>query len=279
MRIGTLATQDGTTAAVFGDDTYAPVPGFKDAGAVLRAGSDGLARARDVVERATQTYDASDLRMPVLDPGAVICVGLNFRAHVLEMGREMPTAPTLFAKLPRSLCGPADTVRVAVGSDSLDYEGELVAVVGKVARNLDPEQAREAIAGYTLMNDVSSRGLQNRSLQWFAGKNLEASTPVGPWIVTSDEVDIRSTNIGVKVNGEVRQRAPLDDLIFDAPALVSDISRFLTLEPGDLIATGTPGGVGHGFKPPRYLADGDIVEVSVEHIGTLRTEFRLLARG
>ena len=118
------------------------------------------------------------------------------------------------------------------------------------------------------MNDVSARDLQNRSLQWFAGKNLEASTPVGPWIVTADEVDPTRLSLSVTVNGVLRQDAPLADLIFDVPTLVSDISGLFTLEPGDLISTRTPGGVGHGFKPPRYLSDGDVVEVTIDGIGT-----------
>jgi acylpyruvate hydrolase len=279
MQLGTLAMGGGTEAAVFVDDMYAAIPGFADAGAVLRSGEAGLAKARAAAGGTLQTYDPSDLLAPVLEPGAVICSGLNFRAHVLEMGRELPTSPTLFAKLPRALCGPSDTVPLTPVSKAVDYEGELVVVIGRRARNVSAADAADYIAGYTLMNDVSMRDLQNRTLQWFAGKNLEASTPVGPWIVTSDEIDPSALTLRVTVNGEKRQEASLGDLIFDVARLIEDVSSLFSLEPGDLIATGTPGGVGQGFKPPKYIAEGDIVEVTVDGIGTLRTEFRAPAAG
>jgi acylpyruvate hydrolase len=276
MRLGTLATGDTTTAAVFVDNMCAPVPGFADVGAIIRGGPEALSLARTAAaDGPSEPFNTGDLRMPVLAPGAVVCQGLNFKNHVLEMGRELPTSPTLFGKLPRALCGPADIVPLTPVSRAVDYEGELVVVVGQRARNVPESEALDYVAGYTLMNDVSMRDLQNRSLQWYAGKNLEASTPVGPWIVTADEIDPTRLTLDLTVNGEQRQYAPLSDLIFDVRKLVSDISTLFTLEPGDLIATGTPGGVGHSFKPPRYLEDGDVVEVSVDGIGTLRTEFRV----
>ncbi|HVW17132.1 MAG TPA: fumarylacetoacetate hydrolase family protein [Solirubrobacteraceae bacterium] len=279
MRLGTLADGGATTAAVFVDGACAAIPGFADAGAVLRAGDDGLARARAAVAGELRPYDVADLRAPVLEPAAVICVGLNFRNHVVEMGREIPTAPTLFAKLPQALCGPADDVALTPLSKAVDYEGELVVVIGARARDVPERRAHEAIAGYTLMNDVSMRDLQYRSLQWFAGKNIEASTPVGPWIVTADEIDPAGSMLRVTVNDELRQQAPIADLIFDPARLVADVSRLVTLQPGDLLATGTPGGVGHGSDPPRYLADGDVVAVEVDGIGTLRNAFRASMRG
>jgi acylpyruvate hydrolase len=272
--LGTLAAGDETTAAVFVDGACAAIPGFADAGALLRAGPVGLASARAGIARGLEAYNAADLRAPVLEPGAIVCVGLNFRAHITEMGRELPTAPTLFAKLPRALCGPSEEVPLTSLSKAVDYEGEMVVVIGQRARAVPEERAHEVVAGYTLMNDVSMRDLQYRSMQWFAGKNVEASTPVGPWIVTADEVDPSALTLRTTVNGELRQEAPLSDLIFDTARLVADVSRLMTLEPGDLIATGTPGGVGHSFAPPRHLADGDIVEVSVDGLGTLRTAFR-----
>jgi acylpyruvate hydrolase len=146
-------------------------------------------------------------------------------------------------------------------------------VIGRGGRNIPEERAEEHIAGYTLMNDVSMRDWQNRTLQWFAGKNFERSTPVGPYFLTSEAFDLLSAEIVVAVNGEVRQQAALSDLVFGPARLVADISRMTTLQPGDLIATGTPGGVGHAMKPPRYLRDGDLVEVSVEEIGTLSNRF------
>jgi acylpyruvate hydrolase len=274
LRLGTLAIETGTTAAVFVGDECAPVPGFTDAGAILRGGPEALAEAETAGAGPLEPYSEIALRAPVLAPGAVVCQGLNFKKHVLEMGREIPTAPTLFGKFPRALCGPSDVVPLTPASAAVDYEGELVAVIGRRARNVERENALEYVGGYTLMNDVSMRDLQSRSLQWFAGKNLEASTPVGPWIVTADEVDPATLTLTTTVSGEVRQHAQLSDLIFDVATLVADISTLFTLEPGDLIATGTPGGVGSSFKPGRFLRDGDVVTVTIDGIGALRTEFR-----
>ena len=210
----------------------------------------------------------------MLAPAATVCVGANYVAHIVEMGRERPTAPTLFSKLPGSLTDPEATIAACDRSAALDYEGELVVVIGREARDVAVEDALDHVAGYTLMNDTSARDLQNRSAQWFAGKNLERATPVGPWLATADEVgDLGARTIETRVNGEVRQRSSVTDLCFDVPFLVADISRLFTLRPGDLIATGTPGGVGHARTPKAYLVPGDVVEVEVDGIGVLRSRF------
>jgi acylpyruvate hydrolase len=211
---------------------------------------------------------------PVLEPGAVACVGINYGAHIAEMGREMPTSPTYFSKLPRALTDPGEPVVLPPESPKVDYEGEVAAVIGRRGRRITRESALDHVAGLTLVNDVSMRDFQNRSLQWFAGKSWQACTPVGPEVATLDELgDLGDLELTTTVNGEVRQRAALGDLIFDIPALVADLSQIVELEPGDLIVTGTPGGVGHAMEPPHYLQPGDVVEVSLDGLGTLRTVF------
>jgi acylpyruvate hydrolase len=209
----------------------------------------------------------------VLAPRAVFCVGLNYRTHILEMGRELPEHPTLFSKLARALTDPFADVELPAASERVDYEGELAAVIGRGGRDIPVEQAWDAVAGLTLLNDVTARDYQRRTLQWFAGKTFQASTPVGPALVTRDELrDLDDRELRVTVNGEERQRARIGDLVFDVPALVADLSRIVTLEPGDVIATGTPGGVGEPAQ--RFLRDGDVVEVAVDGIGSIRNCFR-----
>jgi acylpyruvate hydrolase len=276
MRLATVLTSAGPAAAAATAAGWA-LP-HDDSGRPYADVGDLLVRApdwRDRASRATETLPAATpLLRPVLRPGAIVCVGMNYRRHVVEMGREMPTAPTLFTKLARSLTDPGADVELPAASRAVDYEGELVVVIGDGGRDIPPERAWDAVAGLTLMNDVSMRDWQRRSLQWFAGKAWEACTPVGPGVVTPDELpDLGRREIVTRVNGEERQRAPFADVVFDVPTLVSDLSRIFTLHPGDLIATGTPGGVGDARKPPRYLEDGDVVEVEFEGIGVLRNRF------
>jgi acylpyruvate hydrolase len=266
MKLATLTCDGARTAALITGDQFTPLPGYGDVGEFLRAG----AAASESTTR--RPYDPHDLVQPIVS-GAVFCVGLNYRTHILEMGRELPEHPTLFAKLPSALAGPYDDIQLPTASAAVDYEGELVVVIGRSGRDIPEEEAGDFIAGYTLMNDVSMRDWQYRTLQWFAGKNFERSTPVGPFVVTADEFEPAGAELVVTVNGEVRQRSPLADLLFGPERLVADISRITTLNAGDLIATGTPGGVGHGMKPERYLEDGDVVDVRVDGIGTLSNRF------
>ncbi len=272
MRLVTVARPDGSTLAARrdGDELHAFVDelglNYPDVGALLR----GL-----VDDAATEPLTGEHrIVRPVLFPSAIVCAGVNYGAHVREMGRETPTSPTLFLKLSQALTDPDATVVIPPESSKVDYEGELVAVIGRGGRRIPREQALEHVAGVTLMNDVTMRDFQYRSLQWFAGKSWRASTPIGPEIVTLDELgDLAALELTTAVNGEVRQTGAIGDLIFDIPALVADISQVIELSPGDLIATGTPGGVGHAMDPPRYLASGDVVEVTVDGVGTLRTTF------
>lgn len=275
MRLVTLEGPDGPVAAIEKNGNRYIIKNragqtYRDVGELL---GDKTWRAQ--AERASEPADRSwRLLRPILEPGATVCVGLNYRKHVLEMGRQLPTVPTLFSKLPRALTDPETTIPLPSQSNMMDYEGELVIVIGEGGRNIPYAEAWDAVAGFTLLNDVTARDFQKRSLQWFAGKSWERSTPVGPALVTADELtNFTEREISTRVNGEERQRSPMSDLIFDVPTLVSDLSQVITLQPGDMIASGTPGGVGDAMKPPSYLQPGDVVEISFDGIGTLRNRF------
>ena len=212
---------------------------------------------------------AGEIDMPLPTPAKVICCGLNYRNHILEMGRDLPKHPTLFAKYADALVGPGATISL-VGSEKVDWEAELAVIVGAPLHRAAPEEAKEAIAGYTVANDISARDWQNRTLQWFQGKAWTASTPVGPIVVSADAFDPSAgANIYCSVNGETVQSATLDELVFDPAELLAYISTFTTLNPGDIVLTGTPGGVGAGMKPPRFLNDGDKLVTGIEGIGSL----------
>ncbi len=274
MRLATIHTDHGPCAAVLREDEAVLVDGYADVGALLRdreAGMDAARRAR--TDGQGRPFDAEDLRRPILVPQAVVCVGLNYRTHILEMGRELPTEPTLFSKLPRALTDPYADVELPAASDRIDYEAELAAVIGIGGRAIAVEDAWAHVAGLTVLNDVTARDFQRRTIQWFAGKTFQASTPIGPWLVTTDELgDLGGRELRLTVNGQQRQRARLDDLVFDVPTLVADLSRIIELQPGDVIATGTPGGVGEPQE--LFLRDGDVVEVSIDGIGAIRNTFR-----
>ncbi|MFN2628395.1 MAG: fumarylacetoacetate hydrolase family protein [Gaiellaceae bacterium] len=279
MRLATIKVDGGSAAVVLDDGAAAVIrdeqgrPAYADVGALLRD-MEGHERAEQTL-RGEFALDERRLLRPVLEPGAIVCVGLNYGPHIIEMGRELPAKPTYFAKLARALTDPSSEVELPAGCDRVDYEGELVVVIGAGGRDIPAEEAWAAVAGFTLMNDVSMRDFQYRTLQWFAGKSWEAATPVGPALVSVDEIGaLDEHELRVSVNGEQRQRARLGDLVFDVPTLIADLSRIVTLRPGDLIATGTPGGVGDGMDPPSYLGDGDVVEVEIDGIGALSTTFR-----
>jgi acylpyruvate hydrolase len=219
-----------------------------------------------------------DSLAPVIpQPGKVLCVGLNYRNHILEMGRELPEHPTLFAKFADALIGPRDPIALAPESAAVDWEAELAVVIGATVRRASEEEAAAAIAGFTVMNDVTMRDWQFRTKEWLQGKTFEATTPLGPVLVTPDELPggVRpKLAMTCAVNGEVMQKADTSDLVFDPVALVRYASVITTLRPGDVIATGTPGGVGHARKPARYLADGDVVVTEIAGIGRLENVAR-----
>jgi acylpyruvate hydrolase len=272
MRLATLTTADGPRAVVVRDDGAALIQGYRDVGAVLRDPG-GLEAARAAAgSEATVSFDIDRLRRPILSPSSVICVGLNYRTHILEMGRELPAAPTLFSKLSRALADPYADIELPRRSERVDYEGELAIVIATGGRDIPAKEAWSHVAGLTILNDITARDFQRRTVQWFAGKTFQASTPVGPWIVTPDEFgDPADHELVVTVNAEERQRARLDDLVFGVESLVADLSQIVELEPGDVIATGTPGGVGE--PDGRFLAPGDEVAVSIGGIGEIRNRF------
>ena len=211
----------------------------------------------------------------------IFCVGLNYRAHAAEFAasgvggprppqQAVPEVPVIFSKVPESVIAPEAAIRIPAGlSESIDYEAELAVVIGKAGRAIPPSRALEHVWGYTILNDVTARDLQRRHQQWLIGKSLDTFAPMGPWLACTSELDGARTRVRCWVNDELRQDAPTEDLIFDIPTLISTISAGITLHPGDIIATGTPAGVGIGFDPPKFLRRGDRVRIHIEGIGTL----------
>jgi acylpyruvate hydrolase len=209
-------------------------------------------------------------------PSKVICVGLNYRAHVEETNRDLPEYPVLFAKFATSLTGAYDAIACPPESEAIDYEGELAVIIGRPTRRIALEDALDAVAGYTVANDVTMRDYQYRTPQWLQGKAWDGSTPLGPALVTPDEApDPNALSLRTLVNDEVVQQASTDLMIFPVPTLISVISEFTTLLPGDVILTGTPAGVGFRREPPLLMSDGDVAVVEIDGIG--RTENRFAA--
>ena len=261
---------DGGTRAVRVDGTGLSDLGERDVGTLLQ--DPDWRRSADAEGPLIQA-DAVTFAPVVPRPGKIICVGLNYRQHILEMGRELPEFPTVFAKYAEALVGPTDDIVRPPETDALDWEAELVVVIGAAVRRADEAEATAAIAGFTVMNDVTARDWQYRSAQWLQGKTFEATTPLGPYLVTPDELPggvAPDVELSASVNGEEVQLARTSDLVFGPVALVRYLSTILTLQPGDVIATGTPGGVGHARTPKRYLAAGDVLVTSVQGVGELR---------
>jgi len=273
MRLATIRRPDGTTAAARLDGDELVVLGdAADVIAVLAGGGGGSGGGSGDLRIPLAGADLG----PVVRPGKVICVGLNYRSHIEEMGRGFPDHPTLFSKFGDTLTGPYDDIVIPRVSAEVDWEVELGVVIGRPARHVEEAEAGACIAGYTIVNDVSMRDWQWRTTQWDQGKNFEASTPVGPFLVTADElgdaegkgaVDLEIT---CRVDGKAMQTGRTCDLLFGPAALVAYISQFTTLRPGDLIATGTPGGVGAGRDPKVFLAPGQVLETTIEGIGSCR---------
>ena len=211
---------------------------------------------------------------PVFEPSKIVCVGLNYAGHAAESGMDIPEEPVLFFKATTSIVGPNDPIIIPKGSKKTDWEVELAVVIGKKASYVDLDSALDHVAGYVLHNDVSERTFQlERSGQWVKGKSADTFAPLGPWLVTKDEIeDPHNLNLWLKVNGEIRQSSNTSDMVFKVPFLVSYISQFMTLLPGDIISTGTPFGVGMGLDPPQYLKHGDVVELGITGLGQARQE-------
>jgi 2,4-didehydro-3-deoxy-L-rhamnonate hydrolase len=211
-----------------------------------------------------------DFLPPVLTTAKIVCVGLNYADHAAEGGVALPDQPLIFSKLPNSLTGHGSPIVLSPLSEQVDFEAELGVVVGRRARGVSKEEALAHVFGYTCVNDVSARDLQHGDQQWTRGKSLDTFCPVGPWVVTSDQIpDPQALGIRCLINGEVMQDSHTSNMVFGVDEIISFISQGITLEPGDLIATGTPGGVGFLRRPPRYLATGDIVRIEIDGIGYL----------
>ncbi len=269
MRLATVRYADTTTAAVRDGADWRALP-WPDLSALLASTTvaHALTLTGDTIADATPT-------LPLPAPTKVICCGLNYSEHIRETGRDLPAHPTLFAKYADTLVGPTDDIALPAGLD-VDWEAELAIVVGQRLHRADVATARAAIAGYTVANDISVRDWQYRTLQWFQGKAWDATTPVGPVLVTPDEIDpTAGLEVICRVNGEQMQHDSTSTLVFDCAALLAYICTFTVLRPGDLVLTGTPGGVGTARTPARFLADGDVVETEVTGIGTLRNTIRL----
>lgn len=232
-----------------------------------RAAASGAARVGDLGEVR--------LGAPVPDPAKVLCVGINYRDHAAETGRALPQHPDIFNKFASSLVGPAAELTLSGVSEKLDYEGELAIVIGTWCRGVTPETAISHVAGAMVMNDTTARDLQFNATQWLPGKAVDRSSPCGPALVTLDEVgDLQSLEVVTRVNGAERQRSNTKHMIFPVARIVSYVSHFLELAPGDVITTGTPDGVGSRMEPPTFLTGGDVVEVEVERLGALRNVIR-----
>jgi 2-keto-4-pentenoate hydratase/2-oxohepta-3-ene-1,7-dioic acid hydratase in catechol pathway len=289
MKLVTFDDGRGARIGVLGPDTVtdlsAAAPGLpSEMTAFIAAGEAALAAARRAAEAPAGRLALSSLRLlaPIPRPAKnILCVGKNYHEHAREFhdsgfdasaGKSaIPDVPIVFTKWPNSVIGPGEPIPSANDpTGSVDYEGELTVVIGRVARHVRQADAYRHVYGYTILNDVTARTLQNRHKQWFLGKSLDGFCPMGPCIVTADEVpEVTKLRLQTRVNGELRQNALVADLIFDIPRLIEDLSGLMTLEPGDLIATGTCAGVGIGFQPPKFLQPGDTVSITIEPIGTL----------
>jgi 2-keto-4-pentenoate hydratase/2-oxohepta-3-ene-1,7-dioic acid hydratase in catechol pathway len=238
---------------------------------------------QDAAAQPEHALDDVRLLAPIPEPRRnIFCVGKNYRDHVVEFGRSgydspdrseaMPEHPVVFSKATTSVTGPFDDIEPHVGvTEELDYEAELGVIIGRGGRGISREQAFDHVWGYTIIDDFTARDLQRTHKQWLIGKSLDTHCPMGPYAVSADEIpDVTALMVESRVNGEPRQSAPVKDLIFDIPELIATISAGITLLPGDLIATGTPAGVGIGFNPPKFMRSGDVIEISITGLGTQR---------
>lgn len=264
MRLATILTPAGPTAALFRDGYYTELPGQTVRGMLAREEfnvQQGIRHAADTVK----------LLPPIPDPAKIICIGLNYRDHAAETGAAIPREPVVFNKFPTALIGQGDTIVLPAVSQKVDFEAELVLVIGRSGRNIPRSEALRHLAGCTVGHDVSARDWQRKDGdQWLLGKTFDTFAPVGPHLVTMDEVgDPHDLRIQLRINGETMQDSRTNQLIFRAEELIEYVSKVVTLQVGDLIFTGTPPGVGAARKPPVWLKGGDVVEVEIEKLGVL----------
>jgi len=257
--------------------SLAAMLGDEDALQQARRLADGAAGDEDLGARFGRALADVQLMAPVPRPGKVLCLGLNYRDHAAEGGMDIPAEPVVFSKASSSVIGHGAAIRLCDASDKADYEVELAFVIGRPARNVSAAAANAHVAGYTVLNDVSARDyqLEKPGGQWTLGKSFDTFCPMGPWLVTPDEVpDPHSLDLQCVLSGETMQSSNTSQMIFTVPQVVEYLSRVLTLETGDVVAMGTPSGVGFTREPPRFLRSGDVVECTVQGIGTLRNPVR-----
>ena len=276
MRLATINTSAGPRLHVLGRSGYVDVaeaagnPRYASAGPFLEDGAPAWDAARQAASGEGREYEPADFGPAVPSPGQILCLGLNYSEHVLEGGRDMPSFPDAFMRSRETVLAPyADLVRPAL-TERFDFEGELGIVIGAGGRYIPADKAMDAIAGFTVLNDASARDWQRAASQWTAGKNFDGTMPLGPEIVTPDEVNILDVALTTVLNGQVMQSARTSQMIVDIPGAVEFFSSFTTLRPGDVIATGTPGGVGFARTPPVWLEPGGVIEVTIEGVGTIR---------
>jgi acylpyruvate hydrolase len=270
VRFTTIRTLDGHQAARVDGEEVVPLP-FKDIGELIATGPDWAERATSIDGQRLALAEV-ELAPLTPNPEKVFCVGLNYADHAEEANLDLPEYPTLFAKYARSLLGPDDDLVLPTVSDSVDWEIELGVVIGSPVRHASEAEALEAVAGYTIVNDISMRDFQLHTSQYLAGKAFESSTPVGPFLVTPDEVDhARALSMRLLVDDEMMQESSTDRLVFSVAQIIAYVSSIITLVPGDLIATGTPSGVGALRTPPRYLGAGSVVRCFIEGLGSQTT--------
>jgi acylpyruvate hydrolase len=278
-------TQGTWRAGIMGGSVIADVAALTDPGRPIATVRELLAAGPPMVEqvlRQAKTVFAGEreglipaaaveIGPPVPDPDKIICMGLNYREHATEVHMKTADVPTFFAKFRNALCGPASPIVLPRMSSQVDYEGELAVVIGRKCRDVPEDEALAFVAGYTIMNDVSARDLQLRTSQWTAGKTLDTFAPMGPGIVPASDIpDPQSLQIVTRVNGTALQNGNTRDMIFPVASIISFLSSIMTLEPGDIVSTGTPSGVGFKRTPPVFLKGGDVVEVEVGRIGVIR---------
>ena len=276
MRLATISTAAGPRLHVLGRSGYVDVgeaagdPRLASLRSFLEAGRPAMDAARGLTDRDGRQCGPGDFGPAVPAPERILCLGVNYSDHAIESRGEVPSWPDVFVRGRGTVLGPyADLVKPAL-TERFDYEGELGLVIGAGGRYIPASKALDAVAGFVVLNDASARDWQRAGTQWTPGKNFDGTMPIGPEVVTTDEVDVSDVALTTTLNGEVMQSARTSQLIVDVPSAVEYFSSFTTLVPGDVIATGTPGGVGFARTPPVWLIPGDVVEVTVEGVGTIR---------
>jgi 2-keto-4-pentenoate hydratase/2-oxohepta-3-ene-1,7-dioic acid hydratase in catechol pathway len=277
MRLVSFTNNGAGGAGILHKDGVFPLrsSGFEDALSFVAAGDEGRERiaTRLSQARAQDLLPLNSIRLtaPIPKPPKILCVGLNYRDHAKESNMDVPSVPTIFAKYSNAVIGPGDPIVLSSATEKPDYEAEFAVVIGKRAKRVRQSEWKDCVFGYTIVNDVSARDVQLATSQWTLGKSFDTFAPIGPHIVTTDEVpDPHALDIRLSIGAETLQSSNTRELIFGVPELIEYLSRMLTLEPGDIISTGTPAGVGLGRTPPRWLRPGEEVVIEIERVGTLR---------